>query len=360
MRRWSVPVLGVAAVLLFGYVVTHRVHVAAPAPVPTPMPTGLPQLTGDRAAGPAGLLVLVSGGYPQVVDAVTGRSTAVPDLVVAAGDRVRVLAVPAGTVATVTGPGRSRSESVLVGAGRPVPLGANVDVLPTLRGTDLYVAAHGPDGTTTRVVDRAGAVRGSWSQPGRLTPLRDTTAGLVASQVGAVQGTELRLLDPRTGVERRRLATGRIVVAVGPTTVAHVAGSCAAACPVTVTALATGRSREYPVPAGTPGGGAFSPDGRWLALAVPGQYRNGRLTVVPGFAEVVDLRTGAVTQVPGLRTGAEREPDVSWYGPVLVLAVWTPDRGRLALWTPDRPGPLQVLRTEPPGDDRFSTATALP
>jgi hypothetical protein len=351
-----------AAALLFGYVVTHRVHVAppVPAPAPLPTPTGLPQLTGTPADGPAGLRVLVSGRYPQVVEMSSGHATAIRDLDLTPGDRVRLHAVPAGTVATVTGPGRSRATSLLLGATGPVPLGDDVDVVPAVPGRDLYVAGYGSPGTTVRILDPTGAVRGTWSRPGRLTPLRDTAAGLVATLTGALPGTELRLLDPRTGAERRRLATGRIVVAVGPTTVAHVAGSCAAACPVAVTTLATGATREYAVPAGTPGGGAFSPDGRWLALAVPGQYRNGRLTVVPGFAEVADLRTGAVTAVPGVRTAADHEPDVSWFGDTLVLAVWTPQRGRLALWTPTRPGPLRILRSEPPGDDTFSTATVLP
>jgi len=365
-RRWSVPALGLAAAVLFGYVVTHRYHVDEPAPPPSaaPAPAGLPRVTGDRAAGPDGLRVLVSGGHPQVLDTATGRATAVAGLRLAAGERVRLRPVPAGTVATVTAPATSRTRTVLLprGGGRPVLLGEDVDVVPALRGTDLYVSSQGPGGTSVLVTERTGAVRAYWAQPGKLTLLRDTAAGLVASQRGAVQGTELRLLDPRTGAERRRLATGRIVLAAGPISVAHVSGSCSRDCPVTVTPLAGGRPRDYSLPAGAgiPAAGEFSPDQRWLALAVPGQYRNGRLTVVPGFAQVLDLRTGAVTRVPGVQTAAERRPDVGWYGDVLVLGVWSARRGQLAVWSPHRPASLQVLPAEPPGDDRFAAATVLP
>jgi hypothetical protein len=372
MRRWSVPVLGVAAALLFGYVATHRVPVPDAPPPRRPAPTValLPTLDGDRAAGPTGLRVLVSGADPQLMDAATGAGRSVPGLRLGPGERARLLAVPAGTVATVTGPGPTRA-ALLPASGPMVPLGVGVAVLPARTGTDLWVAGPGPgaaaDGGTTgtagaartrvRLVSRTGATRRSFVVPGQLTPLRDTAAGLLVTSVG---DGRLAVLDPATGQPRARLAAGVLVVAVGPTAVAHVRAGCADRCPLVVTPLAGGPDRAYGIPAGTPGGGAFSPDGRWLALAVPGQYRNGRLTVVPGGARVLDLRSGAVTEVPGVRTGAEREPDVSWFGDALVLAVWSSERGRLAVWTPARPGPLSVLRAELPGDDRFSTAVAVP
>jgi hypothetical protein len=210
-------------------------------------------------------------------------------------------------------------------------------------------------------VTEAGKVRRRWTAGGTLTPLRDTAAGLVAGQVGDLQGAQLRLLDPATGAERRRLGTGRIPVAVGPAEIAHVSATCVRDCPVTVTRLANGSSRDYRMPAGTgnPARGAFSPDGRWLALGVPGQYRNGRLVVVPGFAEVVDVAAGAVTRVPGVETEAERSADLSWFGPVLVLGVWSDSHGEVGAWTPDRPGNLRILPVHPPGDAALSTVTVL-
>ena len=366
-RRWSVPVLGVAAAILFGYVATHPDPVQRPAPrPPTPSPApALPRLTGEEATGPAGLRVLVSGRYPQILDLRTGRARPVPGLKLTAGQRVALRPVPAGTVAAVTSPRLTQIRTVLLPAagGRPVPLGNDVAVVPAQRGTDLYVATGLPGSTRVAVTAPSGRVRRTWTAGGRLIPLRDTAAGLVVLQVGDPPVTELRLLDPRTGATRRRLAVGSIVVAVGPASVASVSASCVRQCPVTVTRLADGRSRDYPMPTvtGNPAQGAFSPDGRWLALGVPGQYRNGRLVVVPGFAEVLELATGTVTRVPGVDTPAERSPDLSWFGPTLVLGVWSEQRGRIAAWTPDRSGEgLTILPADPPGDEALSSVTVLP
>jgi hypothetical protein len=363
MRRWWVPVLAVA--ILFGYVATHRDPIQPPDPpaaaTPGPAP-GLPRLTGENTAGPAGLRVLVSGRYPQIIDLAIGHGGPVPGLELVAGERAALQAVPAGTVAAITGPGTSRVRTVLVRrTGAPVQLGFDVTVVPARTGTDLYVATRNSGSTSVAVTAADGRVRRKWTAGGTLTPLRDTAAGLVAGQVGDLQGAQLRLLDPATGAERRRLATGRIQVAVGPAAVAHVSATCVRDCPVTVTRLADGVSRDYPMPAGTgnPARGAFSPDGRWLALAVPGQYRNGRLVVVPGFAEVLDLATGTVTRVPGVETEAERSADLSWFGPTLVLGVWSSQRGQVGAWTPGRAGGLAILPADPPGDEALSSLAVL-
>jgi hypothetical protein len=365
-RRWSVPVLGVAAALLFGYVATHRDPVQRPEPpaaAPSPAP-GLPRLNGDRIHGPEGLRVLVSGRFPQIIDTSIGHSAPVPGLRLDAGERAALQAVPGGTVATVTTPRTSRERTVLLTpTGASVRLGEEVAVVPAARGTDLYVASRSPGSTKVTQTTATGAARASWTAGGTLTPLRDTAAGLVVSQVGDRQVAELRVLDPRSGAIRRRLAVGSIVVAIGPESVAYVSGSCALDCPVTVARYADGRSIDYRMPAGTgnPLTGAFSPDGRWLALGVPGQYRNGRLTVVPGFAEVLDLRTRTVTAVPGVATVAERAADVSWFGDGLVLGVWSNERGQVGLWTPQHPEQgLRVLPADPPGDEAFAAVTVLP
>jgi hypothetical protein len=181
-------------------------------------------------------------------------------------------------------------------------------------------------------------------------------------QLGDRGVADLLVLDPATGATRRRLMVGGIVVAVGPSSVAYVPADCSGDCPLAVTGLADGRTRTYPLPAnsGNPGVGAFAPDGRRLALGVPGQYRDGRLIIVPGFAEVLDLGTGAVLRVPGLDTAAERAPDLSWSGDTLVLGVWSGERGQVATWSADRKDELRVLPADPPGDASFSSVTVLP
>jgi hypothetical protein len=315
--------------------------------------------------GPRGLRVLVSGQYPQIIDTFTGESGPVPGVRLDAGERAAVQVVPAGTVVAETAPGTTRVRTTLVpltGGRRPVLLGDDVVVVPAVRGTDLYVAARDVGSTTVSVTTATGAVRRTWTAGGRLTPVRDTAAGLVAIGVDDRAVADVRLLDPRTGALRRRIAVGGIVVAVGLSSLASVSASCAGDCPVTVTRLADGRSRDYRMPHGTgnPGTGAFAPDGRRLALGVPGQYRNGRLVVVPGFAEVLDLGTGTVVRVPGLESAAERAPDLSWSGGTLVLGVWSAEGGQVASWSTDRPDELRVLPADPPGDAAFSSVTVLP
>jgi hypothetical protein len=366
-QRWSVAVLGIATAVLFGYVATHRDPVQRPDPpaaAPTTQP-GLPRVVGTRVRGPDGLKVLVSGQYPEIIDTSTGHAAPVPGVQLSAGERAAVQLVPAGTVVAETAPGTSRVRTTLtpiLGPRRPILLGDDVVVVPAARGSDLYVADRGPASTKVSVTAGTGKVRTAWTAGGRLSPLRDTAAGLVAVGVDDREVTDVRLLDPRTGALRRRLAVGAIVVTVGPSSLAYVQASCPRDCPVTVVRLVDGRSRDYRMPAGSgnPGTGAFAADGRWLALGVPGQYRDGRLVVVPGFAEVLDLGTGVVVRVPGLETAAERAPDLSWSGGTLVLGVWSADGGQVASWSTDRQEELRVLPADPPGDAAFSSVTVLP
>jgi len=369
-RRWVLPALAAAAALLFGYVGTHRYPVEAPRrAAPTPVETfgdGLPRVTGPRGAGPAGLRLLVSGAYPQVLDAHTGRSRPVPGLQLRPDEGARLQIVPGGLVATIGSASTVRPRSVLLPAGgRPVPLGEDVRVVPAWRGRNLLVFSYGPGGSAVSTIDRTGRVRASWAGRGLVTPLRDTAAGLLVarSATAGSSGADLAMVDPATGAVRRKLATDRFAVAVGPVAVAHVPASCSRSCRLTVTRLADGRSRDYPTPdAGIPSRGEFSPDGRWLALGVPGQYVNGRLTIRPGFAAVLELADGELLRVGGVETPAERSADLSWWGPdQLVLGVWWDDGARVALWSARRPAePARILEAEPPGSYQYSTVTALP
>jgi hypothetical protein len=371
-RRWGLPVLGVVVLLLFGYVGTHRQPVevppraVAPAPEEEPLTDGLPRVTGPRGPAPAGLRLLVSGPDPQVLDAHTGRSGPVPGLELGRYEGARVQVVPGGLVASIGSASTVRPRSVLLRpGGRPVELGDDVRVVPTYRGGDLVVSSYGPGGTSVVVTRRTGRVRAYWAQPGLVSPLVDTAAGLLLarSPMAGSAAVELVVVDPVTGALRRKLASGRTVVAVGPAAVAHVSTSCPRSCRLTVTRLADGRSRDYPSPdAGVPSRGAFSPDGRWLALGVPGQYLNGRLAIRPGFVAVLDLAGGGTRRVAGVETPAERTADLGWWREdQLVLAVWGDDRASVVLWSARRPAePARVLDVEPPGNYQYSSVTVLP
>jgi hypothetical protein len=364
-QRGSVIVLVVAAVLLFGYVASHRDPVRRPDPPrAAATPSVLPRIVGDPEFGPPGLKLLVTGEHPQIIDTSTGRSSPVPGVRLADGERAAVQIVPAGTVVTEIAPSAARTRTTLVPAsgGRPVLLGDSVVVVPARRGTDLYVSSHDSGHTTVRITTPTGATRSSWTVGGTATPLRDTAAGLVVQQIGDRGVADLRVLDPRSGATRRVLSVGGVLVSVGPSSVAYVPPDCRGDCPLSVTGLADGRTRSYPLPpnTGNPGIGAFAPDGHRLALGVPGQYRDGRLIVVPGFAEVLDLRTGDFDRIPGLDTAAERAPDLSWSAGTLVLGVWSGSGGQVASWSADRKDRLRVLPAQPAGDAAFSSVTALP
>lgn len=364
-QRGSVMVLVAAALLLFGYVATHRDPVRRPdPPQAAATPSGLPRVIGDREFGPPGLKLLVTGEHPQIIDASTGHVSPVPGVRLSDGERAAVQIVPAGTVVTEIAPSASRTRTTLAPAagGRPILLGYSVVVVPARRGTDLYVSIHDSGHTKVTITTPTGATRSSWTVGGTATPIKDTAAGLVVQQIGDRGVADLRVLDPRSGATRRVLSVGGILVSVGPTSVAYVPPDCRGDCPLAVTGLADGRTRRYPLPAntGNPGTGAFAPDGRRLALGVPGQYRDGRLIIVPGFAEVLDLRTGGFVRVPGLDTAAERAPDLSWSNGLLVLGVWSGTGGQVASWSADRKDQLRVLPAEPPGDVAFSSVTVLP
>jgi hypothetical protein len=364
-QRGSVIVLVAAAVLLFGYVATHRDPVQRPdPPQAAATPSTLPRVIGDREFGPPGLKLLVTGEHPQIIDAATGHVSPVPGMRLSDGERAAVQIVPAGTVITEIAPSASRTRTTLAPAsgGRPILLGYSVVVVPARHGTDLYVSSHDAGRTKVTITTRTGATRSSWTVGGTATPLRDTTAGLVVRQIGDRGVPDLRVLDPRSGATRRVLSVGGILVSVGPSSVAYVPADCRGDCPLSVAALADGRTRSYPLPpdTGNPGTGAFAPDGHRLALGVPGQFRDGRLIVVPGFAEVLDLRTGEFVRIPGLDTAAERAPDLSWSGSTLVLGVWSGNGGQVASWSADRKDRLRVLPASPPGDVAFSSVTVLP
>lgn len=350
-------VVGVA--LLFVYVFTHRVSTGTDT-VTTRPPDIVAELDGPSGNGPEGLLVLVGGGSPAVLDTHTGDLTPLPGLPTAPGDRAVLQPVGDGVLATVSSDRASRA--LLVRRGTAVPLGDVVAAVPTRSG-DIALVTQGNGSTTVRLRAPDGALRPPWSVRGLGVPVRDTVGGFLLSRVLTTgsSGGELLLVDARTGAARRTLGTGRVVLAATDRLVAHLPGSCRADCRVTVSDLATGKDRQLPAVSGAPAaGGAFSPDGEMLALSVPGSFDGGE-SPRGGFVTVLDLVDAQWSVVPGVLTPAAQQAGVDWSpdGRLLVVAVWRSDRGLIGLWSPDRPGdPPVVLRTQPPGDRTSRIATA--
>jgi hypothetical protein len=368
----------IVAALLVGYVVTHRHPASRPAAAPSPGATptaapvpraaprlsaeGGPDLLGRVGAGPAGVRLLVGGTDPRIVDAHTLSVTPVPGLRLPPGLPAQVLQYGSDTVALAPLYGPDGGIYLVRPGARPLLLGGYGVYVPS-RDRGLVVATYRRGATTVTGLGLDRRVRWQWTQPGNVDPLRDTPAGLVAARYANPLAGDavLLLLDRRTGAVRRRLGTARYPLATDDRSVAWVPDRCAPACPVVRTDLVTGAARRYRMPARRqPAVGAFSPDGRRLALtfagvpAGPGAAAGGR-----GFAGVLDLRTGALATVPGLATPTADHADVTWSadGRWLVIGVKWPEEELIALW---RPGSeVTILPLALPGEPTNATVSAL-
>jgi hypothetical protein len=230
---------------------------------------------------------------------------------------------------------------------QPLMVGISDGVLPSRDG-QLILTAYDRGGTTITELTLDRHVRWQWQQPGLVIGLRDTKAGLLAAQYDGPHGrwANLLLLDPKTGATRREIGHG-LVAASSDTMVAWTPADCPNACSLAVTDLTTGKTRRYAMPIyWVPEHGAFSPDGRSLALTFPATGRTG--VSRPGFVVVLDLRLTTFTRVRNLRTGSGLGAEVGWSpdGRYLVIAVNWPDHQQLVLWRDER---LTVLRTVLPG-----------
>jgi hypothetical protein len=362
----------VVAAMLLGYVLSHRhpvarPHAAPPVAVTVPEfvpPDPGPQLFGSVRAGPAGLRLLVDGTDPRIVDAHTLAVTPVPGLRLRPGQAAQVRQVgPAALAALAPLSGPNGGIYLIRPDEPPLLLGGGGVFVPARDGA-LVMATHRPGATTVTGVGFDRRVRWGWSLPGRVDPLRDTPAGLVVAQYpGAAAGdAELVLLDRRTGVVRRRLGHARHAVATDDRSIAWVPARCDRDCPVIHTDLGTGAIRRYRMPGRRePAAGAFAPDGRQLALSFPGvpADTDPRTPAKPGFAGILDLRTSALTQVPGLATSPAAHADVAWSadGRWLVLGVTWPEEELIAVW---RPGAeVIILPLALPGEPTTATLAAL-
>jgi hypothetical protein len=355
-RGGSKIALLAAAGLLFGYVVTHRYSAppghepkpAVPPILPAVAQPALPWLGGLVGPGPAGLRLLVGDRNPRLVDAGTGRVTVPPGLAAAADTVLSVFPIGPSTLAAVTEPYGGYGGRFLVRPGaQPLLLGADPSVLPSRAG-ELILTVYRHGTTTVSGFTLTRRLRWQWELPGLAVAVRDTPSGLLVQQYDGPHGrdADLLLIDAASGSVRRRIGHGQ-VAASSAGAVAWTPADCPARCALRVTQLATGVTRSYSMPIGwSPEHGAFSPDGRTLALTFPA---SGQLGVSrPGFVVTLDLRLSFFVRVRDLRTGSDLGAEVGWSpdGRWLVIAVNWPDRQRIALW---QPGNLRVLPVELPG-----------
>jgi hypothetical protein len=355
--RW---VVAVAAVLgLVGYVGTHRY---APAP-PSAIARGDGgELTGRPGFGPVGLRVVLSGAALYGVDLHTGAHQVVRGFPAGVSTEGASAAPVAGGLVVYTS-GKGSVDSYLLRPGEPARLIIRNGVaLPSWDGRGLVVSAL-PIGTepyavTGQTLD--GRRLWQWVAANHTVVVRDTPYGLLTRDTDPpLEPLRLRLVRRETGAAVREIRG--TAVAVGADAVARLRPGCGHACMLGLTRLGTGTTTPYQLPLEpATGHGSFAPGGRWLAVTLPAGPAPGALPDQPSTLALLDLDTGAMTEVPGVAFPSGQPPLLAWSadGQWLVVAVRDGDNVRLGMWRAGTPGPLTVLPDDYPADSR-TTLTAL-
>jgi hypothetical protein len=270
--------------------------IAPPALAPAG-PEGPPPRT---AVAPAGTRLSLGGRQPMLADPAAG--TFAP-IVPASDDAAVVFRQGASTVLLVN----RRAWAVPAGrAGPRRPLGAAATVLPALADDRVWLvdADYGASGRQRYVLTEVGLgdgrVHNRWTVPYQAAPVAVLPSGVLAQSIDG----DLEVVEPGSGRVLAILARAATFVDAHGGRVAWLAGR-----HLHVRDLATGTETVVPPPPGSPdwysqgggpqlpdccdGLGAFSPDGRTLAvfarLAQPG---------APGLA-LVDLGRGRATLLRG-------------------------------------------------------------
>ena len=171
---------------------------------------------------------------------------------------------------------------------------------------------------------------------------------LILTGQGSADISRFALWNPRSGRILRRY--DRVLAASG-TTLAWVAATCGPnRCPVHLSDLAAGTDTQVAVPwRAAANSGAFSPDGRYLAVVFGSVDAAGAVTAAR--VGVIDLAARRLLAVPGAVMGGREvglavswSPDGAW---LLVSASLGPLTEQLAAW---RPGDtvLHVPSRQPP------------
>jgi hypothetical protein len=170
---------------------------------------------------------------------------------------------------------------------------------------------------------------------------------LILTGQGSADPSRFALWNPGSGRMLRRF--DRVLAASG-TTIAWVAAACGPKpCPVHLSDLAAGTDLQVAVPwRARANGGAFSPDGRYLAVVFGDGDAAGAGT--PARVGVIDVAARRLLAVPGAVMGGDVGLAVSWSPDgawLLVSAPLGPLAEQLAAWRPgDRV--LHVPRRQPP------------
>jgi hypothetical protein len=350
---------------------THQTQVTvSPASVPSgsaalslpPEPDGI---AGQTQAWDRNLRLPVAGTHPVWFSPASGRSDPIGGL---PADRAgyQFIRVVGGWAVQASPASPTRCGSC---AGPPAPVWFLADGARSVTrvGTANLVAsaatadalwlttyARGADMTTAAGTAREAGPAGTLTRPVRLPSGyaidQGTDRGLLLAPVRAQSGVAAdKLWDP-SAPQASQAFDG--VLAASPAEIAWMP-QCATTCDVQALDLATGRRTVVALPAGSSAaGGAFSPDGRFLALQV--SYGNtgdgGDLAMQ---LDVAPVTSGRLTAVPGTWASSDAFVGFGWptAGDSLVAEFSFTTKTQLASWRPGakipavtviRPGPNQA------------------
>jgi hypothetical protein len=211
-------------------------------------------------------------------------------------------------------------------------------VAPAATAGALWLTSYAPGATmttaagTAREVGAAGALGRPVTLPPGYAIVQGTDRGLLLAPVSRQPGAADKLWDPATAQTSQAFHG---VLAASPGRIA-LASRCAPKCGVQVLELATGRHTTVVLPVGnTPTSGAFSPDGKFLALQV--SYGNtgdgGELAMQ---LQVASATSGRLTTVPGTWVSSDALVGFGWPagGDSLVAEFNFTTKTELASWHP--------------------------
>jgi len=328
-----------------------------------------PTLSGVATGGPAGLRLLVGGPELTLVDAATGARSRVTGVPLPQGRSiVQLVPVPSGTVVVVLPTPRDAGETgwvYLLRRGRAAIEVARADgVLSGPSSGRIWAYSYPPDGqrATLTALAADGRLLSRGVLPEGWVPEAVTERGLLVSVHRGEGPGDLSTVDPVSLQVRQSLGQSLYVVAATARQAAWLSATAERGGEdLMVADFRTGRQRSYRLATGfSVGAGAFSPDGRQLAIAYHGRHgvvgytglEGANASAAPGFVEVLDLASGDRTRIPEVGTPEKQSADLSWSpdGRWLAIGVRWPEEGyqRIGLW-PASHGPLLALPDKIPG-----------
>lgn len=344
-------------------------HPVAPAELRCGQHCDAPILHGRPGTGPVGLRLLIGTAPPTILDAAGHRHRG-PRLPLRRGEHIDTL-LPMGSDAVALLQPTSVTESTppgrvyRLGADGSTALLGRADALIRGVGATVWTMTYPRPGGgvsapyTLAELDRTGRVLARHTESPGMDILRATSAGLLVTLPRVSDGSyygspqTLAIFNPTTGNIDQTLSDH--VFAVLDATDNRVAWTTTVGgFHIAVYDLAGGQGPALFSAPGyhPPDYGRFSPDQRTLALGFSGLPQLGNNPASYGYLQVLDLISGSITPISGLRTSPESYAQLQWTADSRTLVLGLDDHNftEVAFWTrPSRK--LTVLPTTVPHSD---------